>query len=211
MGRAKHVQTELVWRTHGGRRKRAGRPPTGARSNGRHTKRPSHQPSHPVHVTMRIASGVQTLRSTRMYPAVREATLCAARREDFRIVHMSIQRNHVHLIVEADSKTALSKGIWGFEISAAKHINAAVGARTGKRRKGAVFAGRYHRTTLTTPRAVRNTIAYVLNNWRHHREDQSPYTKQWLVDRYASAIYFDGWKERENELWCWRRRRGTSR
>jgi REP element-mobilizing transposase RayT len=43
--------------------------------------------------------------------ALREATIVAARREDFRIVHFSIQGNHVHLIAEADSKTALAKGM----------------------------------------------------------------------------------------------------
>src|SRR3712207_9325784 len=56
----------------------------------------------------------------RSYFAVREATIVTARREDFRIVHLSIQRDHIHLIVEAASKRALSTGVRGFSISAAR-------------------------------------------------------------------------------------------
>ena len=48
------------------------------------------------------------------------------RREDCRIVHLSIQGNHVHLLVEAENRMALARGMQAFEISAAKHINAAV-------------------------------------------------------------------------------------
>ena len=33
------------------------------------------------------------------------------RREDFRLIHISIQRNPVHLLVEAAHKTALSRGM----------------------------------------------------------------------------------------------------
>jgi REP element-mobilizing transposase RayT len=61
-----------------------------------------------------------------VYRVVREATLTTARREDFRIVHLSIQRTHIHLLVEANDKRALAAGLQGFQISAAKHLNAAI-------------------------------------------------------------------------------------
>ncbi len=51
-------------------------------------------------------------------------------------------------------------------ITAARAINRAAG------RRGKVFAFRYHATRITTPRQMRNTLAYVLNNWRRHGEDQ---------------------------------------
>jgi hypothetical protein len=80
-----------------------------------------------------------------VYRAIREATLTTARREDFRIVHLSIQHNHVHLIVEASDKHALASGMKGFQISAAKHLNAAISeGRPGPRRRGTVFPDRYH-------------------------------------------------------------------
>ena len=38
-------------------------------------------------------------------------------------------------------------------------------------RTGKVFQFRYHRVDITTPRQMRCALAYVLNNWRRHRED----------------------------------------
>jgi REP element-mobilizing transposase RayT len=78
-----------------------------------------------------MAPDVANLRHRDMYLQFREATIVTAKREDFRIVHMSIQRNHVHLLVEADHKDALSRGMQGFSISAAKRVNATITARTG--------------------------------------------------------------------------------
>ena len=82
-----------------------------------------------------------------------------------------------------------------FGISAAKHINAAVGA--GKRRRGTVFSDRYHAVILTSPAQVRNTLCYVLNNWRHHDEHLKPLRNAWKIDPYSTALAFDGWKERD--------------
>jgi len=59
-----------------------------------------------------------------------------------------------------------------FSISAARQINEAISARRGDRGTGEVIGDRYHARPLTSPRAVRNTLAYVLNNYRHHGEDQ---------------------------------------
>ena len=72
-----------------------------------HRRRPSHQARHPVHVTLRSA-----LRSLRRQEVVR-TVLGAFRdsnRQCFHIVHYSVQENHVHLIVEAASKSSLSSG-----------------------------------------------------------------------------------------------------
>lgn len=82
----------------------------------------------------------------------------------FRIVHLSIQRTHIHLIVEAASRKALWKGMEAFSISAARQINASTGCKHGQ-----VFADRYHARALTSPRQVRNCIASVLNNERERQ------------------------------------------
>jgi REP element-mobilizing transposase RayT len=159
--RVKRGQVEMVFRTHGGKRPGAGRKPKSARAGASHAGRPAHDPCHPVHVTIRVVGSAAGLRRKDMYLAVREATIVTAAREDFRITHMSIQHNHLHLIVEADSSSALSRGVRGFSISAARQINKAFTARGGDRRTGRVFADRYHARPLTSPRAVRNAIAYI--------------------------------------------------
>jgi len=184
-------------RTRGGKRRGAGRPPKGVRASERHKKRPVHHPQHPVHIVLRTASTVGSLRRRRMYLAIRTATRVTARRDGFRIVHISVQRTHVHLLVEAKSKAALASGMQGFQISAAKHLNAAISlGRPGPRRRGAVFPDRYHAVVIDSPRQARNALSYVINNWRKHREDRGDVTRLWHIDWYASGAMFPDWKER---------------
>jgi hypothetical protein len=103
---------------------------------------------------------------------------------EFRVVHASIQGTQLHFIVEAGDTDALMRGVQAFAISLARRINTACG------RRGKVFT-RYHATAITNPRQARNTLAYVLNNWRHHRED----SRGAAIDPYSTGYAFDGWRE----------------
>ena len=84
----------------------------------------------------------------------------------FRIVHVSIQKTHLHLLVEADNKLALSRGMQSFLISAAKHINRefSVKMKLEQRRKGSVFTDRYHQEIIETPHQTHHTLTHILNN-----------------------------------------------
>src|SRR4051794_12335971 len=141
--RKRHVQLELPrldknGQHRGGRRKGAGRPST-LTSDGRkrmpHVRRPTIKPSEPVQVTIRTIEDVSQLRGFDTYSAVRKAMVSTLGRSAFRIVHLSIQGNHVHLMIEADNRRALSCGMRGFQISAAKHLNAAISKRKHLRRR----------------------------------------------------------------------------
>jgi REP element-mobilizing transposase RayT len=120
----------------------------------------------------------------------------------FRIVHISLQRTHVHLIVEAEHQAALARGMQGFLISAARHINTALGSG-GRRRRGPVFADRYHLEVITTPTRARHAISYTLCNWRKHGEDREGLPSTWLVDPFSSGISFPDWKELQDHAWMW--------
>ena len=133
------------------------------------------------------------LAPTDLYRAVRRATLTAARRDDFRVVHISIQRTHIHLLVEAKDEKALARGMQGFQISAAKHINAVLPKVDGRRRRGTVFPDRYHAEVIEHPYQARRALAYVLNNWRKHGEHRDPAVRGWRVDLFSSGVTFDGW------------------
>src|SRR5580765_4553248 len=198
--RKRHVQQALFRR--GGKRRGAGRKPTGPRAGERHEARPDFKPYHALHVVMRVAPSVGNLRRRRLYKAMRDATITAALREWFRIVHISLQRTHVHLLVEAEHKAALSRGMQGFLISAARHINTALGDGT-RRRRGPVFADRYHLEVITTPTRARHAISYVLGNWRKHGEDRDGLPSTWLVDPFSSGISFPDWKELQDHAWMW--------
>ncbi|TMA36218.1 MAG: hypothetical protein E6J79_13580, partial [Deltaproteobacteria bacterium] len=116
-------------RTWGGRRVGAGRKPIPGRRPGvPHVSRPAHVAAQPVHVTLCARSAIRCLRSGQVFPAVRRA-LAAASHRGFRILHFSVQDDHVHLIVEADDTRALRRGLRGLTIRVARAVNRALGRR----------------------------------------------------------------------------------
>jgi len=167
-------------------RKKLGRPITGRRMDPRHRTRPDHDARHPVHIVLRVTREVSNLRTHRAYRAIRRAIDRCRARSDFRVAHMSIQSNHIHLLVEADDKDALRSGMQGFAISAARRLN-----RELRRPRGHVFAFRYHATPLTNPTQTRNAISYIVNNWRHHRCDRYDTRR---FDPYSSAHAIADWR-----------------
>ena len=191
-------QQALRFRTWGGARAGAGRKPAGDRAGMPHVARPRLAKPHPVHVTVRVERTVPRLRRRRAYECVARALLRMLRRDDFRVVHVSIQATHLHLLCEATDERALSRGVRAFEISVARRINRVTA------RRGRVFADRYHAEAITTPRRARHALASVLNNWRRHREDAA---RGWRIDPYSSAIAFDGWRGHE-AIAGWRLPRG---
>jgi REP element-mobilizing transposase RayT len=147
-----------------------------------HLARTPHDARCPAHVTLRAAAGLASLRSERLFPAVR-AALVAATSERFRVLQFSVQRDHLHLLVEASSPTGFERGVRGLAIRVARAVNRALA------RRGAVWGDRYHSHVLHTPREVRNALVYVLNNWRKHEPSARG------LDPRSSAAWFDGWRE----------------
>ena len=195
----------VLFKKRGGKRRGAGRPPKGKRAGAPHKERPFLHARYPVHVVLRVIDAVGNLRRRCVYQAVREATLTTARREDFRIVHLSLQRTHIHLLVEADDKRALALGMQGFQVSAAKHLNAAISkGKPGPRRRGCVFPDRYHAEIITSPTQARHTLSYVMNNWRKHEEDRVAPMSSWTIDWFSTAVMFPGWAEYGDEPFLWR-------
>ena len=169
-------------RTWGGRRAGAGRKRTADRRPGvPHRTRPVHVPTHPVHVTLRSTSAVRCLRSARAFPAVRRA-LAVASHAGFRILHFSVQDDHLHLIVEADDRRALGRGLRGLAIRVARAVNRALG------RRGRVWDERYHARALTTPRAMRHCSPETLRG----RTRTGPLLVGAVVRRVAGARHNAG-------------------
>ncbi len=199
--RKRHVQQELF--RHGGKRKGAGRKPRGPRAGAPHKERPEIDGKQVLHVVLRVVDAVGNLRRREIYQAIRDATVTAAQRERFRILHVSIQRTHVHLLVEAETKLALARGMQGFQISAAQNINTALGTDRFRRRRGPVFADRYHLVVIKSPTQARHVLSYVMGNWRKHGEDRREETRGWKLDWFSSAPLFPGWYEYGDEPFLW--------
>jgi len=135
---------------------------------------------HPVHVTLRTLFGAGYLRGARLYRAVEEAIRECQERFGMRVVHFSVQGNHLHLLVEAEGAQSLSQGMQGLSVRIARAVNRVAG------RRGKVFADRYHAHVLRSPREVANALHYVLQNFRHHlRPDVAPTG----IDPCSSAIW----------------------
>ncbi|MEM7202093.1 MAG: transposase [Planctomycetota bacterium] len=174
-------------RDWGGRRPGAGRKPVGARAGASHRKRAPLAARFPVHVTARLRKGLPSLRRQRVYRALR-AAFAAASSERFRLVHYSVQSNHLHLLVEARDRQALSRGLQGLLIRVARRVNHVW------ERRGRVFADRYHDHVLRTPREVRHALSYVLHNAQRHGSRLAA-----ALDVFASGWWFDGWKTRRRD------------
>jgi len=175
-------QIEFKLPTWGGERKGAGRKPNSAKAGVSHLRRPSFAARYPVHVTMRIVPAVGFLRAYSRVQAIEQAMREVRQRFGLRVVHYSIQGNHLHLIVEIDDAAMLSRAINGLAVRLARALNRLAG------RNGKVFLDRYHAHVLKTPRVVRNAVRYVLENFRHHlREDVAPEG----ADPCSSAAWLD--------------------
>jgi REP element-mobilizing transposase RayT len=145
----------------------------------------------PVHVTIRLRRGIPTLRQPRFVRRFRTSLGEACVRHGFRVVHYSIQCDHVHLLAEAQNNRSIACGM------------KSVGARIGKlvnrlfQRSGKVLDGRYHLRPLRTPLEVSRALRYVLLNHRHHaaqRRNRSNHHLDAAPDPASSGRWFDGWR-----------------
>ena len=182
---ARFVQLPLPCRGRGGYRPGAGRPRR-ERAGVPHRRRPALAATFPVHVTLRARVGLPSLRAVESRRVLVAAIAAARDRFGCRVVHYSIQSNHVHLLCEANDQLSLSRGLRGLVIRMARGFNRAHGLR------GALWAERYHARILRTPRDVRNVLVYVLGNWRHHGGERYPLG---CIDPCSSAAWFDGFVE----------------
>jgi REP element-mobilizing transposase RayT len=133
-----------------------------------------------------MRSAFRPLRTQFIFPTVKGAIAEANQRHQrvFRIVHFSVQFDHLHLIVEARDKRALSAGMKGLAVRIARRVNGLVF------RRGRFWADRWHGHALTSPRATRHALAYVLGNFRKHQ----PRARA-VIDRFSSAPFFRGFRE----------------
>ncbi len=115
-----------------------------------------------MHVTIRMAPHVCNLRRARSFRAVERALFSTANRDDAHIVHFSVQGNHIHMLVEAADRRALSAAMRSLNIRMARGLNVVM------RGRGQVIDHRYHARPLRSPTEVYNALGYVRNNRRIH-------------------------------------------
>ena len=145
--------------------------------------------------------GLPSLRASALFARVQKALARGQQRFGLRLIHYSVQSNHLHLIAETEDAASLSRGMQGLCVRVARAINQQLS------RAGRVFADRYHARALRTPRAVHYALRYVLLNARKHQRsgrsggtlDAERTLPPGFIDTCSSAPWFDGFS-RPSEL-----------
>lgn len=181
----------------GGQRRGAGRKPNGKRAGVSHLRRPRLTGRAPLIVTLPLVRAVGRLRTKTKLRALREAFAAGRERCGFRLVHYSVQKGHLHLMVEAADQQSLSRGMQGLSIRIARQLNRLLG------RQGKVFADRYHARELKSPLEVKRALLYLFNNARKHTAERGGRWSPELVDAFSSGYHFTGWRRRVTTFGNW--------
>ena len=188
-GTAPRTQLLPFRAAHGGSRPGAGRKPNGDRAGVPHDTREALAARFPVHVTVKLREHLPPLRRRDAYAALRAAFAAGCERFGFRLIHYAVLNDHLHFVVEAQSRAVLARGVQGLLVRIARALNKLW------QRRGRVFADRYHDHILRSPREVRNALRYVMGNGRKHANEGRLVTVPQAIDTYTSAPWFDGFRE----------------
>jgi hypothetical protein len=191
MANTDQLSLELKQPMHwGGSRPGAGRK-AGVRARVLHRRREEFPGRLPGLVTIRVRKDVPSLRIGRLVGALERGLRRGAERGEFRVVHYSVQHDHVHLLVEAAGAPALARGMKSVTARLARAVNRV------HCRRGPVVDGRFHHRALATPREVRSALAYVLLNSRKHAAARGEALEARVPTRdpASSGRWFDGWRE----------------
>ena len=153
------VGKPVVKSAWGGARAGAGRKRTSSEQP--HRARETFDKRALVHVTMKVAKGVKSLRGQRIYREIQAAIEAAAARPDALIRDYAVLDDTFHFIIDAANDGALSAATRGLAIRIARTVNPAL-KRVGQR----LFDDRYGATILRTPAAVRQAQQLIRNNAR---------------------------------------------
>lgn len=139
-------------------------------------------------MSIKRVAGAPSFRAQRVYAGILHE-LAAAVARGVRVLHYSIQDDHLHLIVEADDGPKLARAMQLLLSRIAFAVNR-VSLRSGR-----VFRDRHHRHELRTPTEVRRALVYVLFNTRKHdaRSASSIAANHSELDPYSSSVWFVDW------------------
>lgn len=149
---AKQSELNLYLGQWGGRRPGSGRKRIHSKGVAHRTREIINSRT-PLHINFRFKTFIRNKESLRLL----KRAIVNARAHGLKIIHFSLQSNHVHFIIEAKDNTVLTKGMRSLTITFAKGL-----------KKGRVQIERYHLHVLKSIRETRNAVMYVLFNQQKH-------------------------------------------
>jgi putative transposase len=166
----------------GGKRRGAGRPNLSGSVN--HMKRTGINWNKPLNLTLKLNKGVPNIRK-RVFLKGFKTSIRGAKEYGVSVIHYSLLKNHIHMIVEAKDNLALGRGMRSLAGRYGKFIRKIADVPI----KGSVFIGRYHMHVLKTPTEMKNALEYVLLNQAKHTQLVEH------IDAYSSADQFSQWQK----------------
>jgi hypothetical protein len=158
--------------------KNAGRP--AIRDKGiRHTRREEINAPRPLHLTIKLIRA--DVQNKTILKGLRHA-IQRARMQGLRIVHYSLEHDHVHLYAEASDNNTLGKGMKALGGSLVKKIHRHLGT------KGSFYKTRYHLRILRSAMEVKHVLNYILKNGIKHKRTNS------IFDPFNSAAAIHDFK-----------------
>jgi REP element-mobilizing transposase RayT len=160
----------------------------------RHIARDQIKRTTPLHLTIKIESKKAGIKNKNILTALHHS-IKNARLLGLRILHYSLEYDHVHLLVEADNNGILGRGMQSFGISFSKGINKI------KQMNGRVFKSRYHFRKLKTPSEIKNVLNYILRNGIKHKHSSSilnPYNSFVVINDFSKL--YPGFEISLNEI-----------
>ncbi|MBC7427185.1 MAG: transposase [Bacteriovorax sp.] len=139
----------------------------------RHTKREEISRPRPLHLTIKLIRA--DIQNKIFLKALRHA-IVRARLQGLKIIHYSLEHDHIHLYAESSDNKTLGSGMKALGVSLVKKINIYF------KRKGTCYKTRYHLRILRSASEVKNVINYILKNGIKHKRTNS------VIDPYNSAL-----------------------
>ncbi len=132
----------------------------------RHTKRPYIKKPASLHLTVKVKKNKADIKNKSVLKILKRAIL-NARKQGLKVIHYSLEYDHIHLLIEADNNLVLGKGMQSFGVTIAKAINRL------KKIKGGVYLHRYHLRIITGPKQLKNVMNYIFTNGIKHGSAKS--------------------------------------
>lgn len=133
-----------------------------------HKKREAVNQKTPLHINFRYKTHIRNKDSLRLL----KRAIINARAKGLRVIHFSMQSNHIHIIVESSENKTLTKGMRSLTVTFAKGL-----------KRGKVQTERFHLHVLKSVKEAKNAIRYVLFNQQKHEARKAS-----RLDEYSSLL-----------------------
>ncbi|MGZ3787896.1 MAG: transposase [Bacteriovorax sp.] len=157
----------------------------------RHTSRPFLKKPSSLHLTVKIKKNKAGIKNKSILILLKRAIL-NTRRQGLKVIHYSLEYDHVHLLIEAENNHVLGKGMQAFGVTLSKAINRM------RKLKGGVYKHRYHFRKISGARELKNVMNYIFTNGLKHKTAQNianPYNSIRAEKKYflfcKSKLEFD--------------------